>query len=690
MISIKDIKEPENNRWTKSMHQAWIEFIAWLISDKNQIINWKKIFWDISDYILEQDKVISSEYFNQYKVNTYKHFNVRFNDSFLKEFFWHNKAIFFLPYEKKQLSQKPMDKFYTKTIILDYLCVLAKERNIDDLVFNILKKLITKIWLVYVEDINSFAFSFENVSSIEDLEPDEIELEDVLDAEIKQWYVNKRIWDKNREYAYTHALRKHAEFKLFWWSKSVIVNWKKYNVIATSRWQWKSYLAAMLVSRELLNPNPWYGWRKYRDIKYFVPNKEDIGNQVMDYIESMLWDMVNHKLPNWLKAFDINRKWFMVKCNITWNIFKFISLFGITKSNNSDLWTAAWEGIAADFAIIDEAARIPDSFWISFHQRAAFETDAFFIVSTINKETPADHWFYRLLIDAENNDDMQWMRVNIDQNELLRQWKTPREYKIILNRMKDTLRQWGDLEFYSKWYCIVLEQSNVFEVWRSIVTPNRDKYKPEDPRILWFDLWKLTDDCAITLINIKHREIEESIKIKNLQYWDQLKQAKKYKEKFPNTLVIWDRSWVWEAVSEMDTEYIVDVWIKSSWQWDLNFNKKHKYYTCSKWKIINNFASLFHNGILRIPSDNLDFISQAQSFVKKKSPRSEIILYAWKWKKKDDLVLSWAYAALYAFLILWLDSIKAWENYSTEFDNAEAYAYNDNEWQSDPYFQWLY
>jgi hypothetical protein len=55
--------------------------------------------------------------------------------------------------------------------------------------------------------------------------------------------------------------------------------------------------------------------------------------------------------------------------------------------------------LACDLAIIDEAARIPDDFWISFHQRAAFETSEFFLISTINEETPASHRFYRLLID---------------------------------------------------------------------------------------------------------------------------------------------------------------------------------------------------------------------------------------------------------------------------------------------------
>jgi hypothetical protein len=37
-------------------------------------------------------------------------------------------------------------------------------------------------------------------------------------------------------------------------------------------------------------------------------------------------------------------------------------------------------------------------FWDSFIQRAIFETESIFVVSTANEETPADHWAYSLLL----------------------------------------------------------------------------------------------------------------------------------------------------------------------------------------------------------------------------------------------------------------------------------------------------
>lgn len=63
----------------------------------------------------------------------------------------------------------------------------------------------------------------------------DITLEEVLNSEIRNGYVNTDIGDPLREYAYGHMLRQHAGFKLFEWSKSVMINWNKYNVVATSR-----------------------------------------------------------------------------------------------------------------------------------------------------------------------------------------------------------------------------------------------------------------------------------------------------------------------------------------------------------------------------------------------------------------------------------------------------------------------
>lgn len=65
----------------------------------------------------------------------------------------------------------------------------------------------------------------------------DITLEEVLNSEISHGYVNVDVGDPLRQYAYGHMLRKHAGFKLFEWSKNVMIKWNRYNVVATSRGQ---------------------------------------------------------------------------------------------------------------------------------------------------------------------------------------------------------------------------------------------------------------------------------------------------------------------------------------------------------------------------------------------------------------------------------------------------------------------
>jgi hypothetical protein len=165
---------------------------------------------------------------------------------------------------------------------------------------------------------------------------------------------------------------------------------------------------------------------------------------------------------------------------------------------------------------------------------------------------------------------------------------------------------------------------------------------------------------------LKHREIEEAKKVLNATYGTQLQYAKEYKKKYKNLLVIGDRSGVGEAVSEQDTDCVVDTWIKSTGQGELSYNKKYGYYTCSKGMIINTFATIMNINLFKIPADLSELVDQMNSFIKMKSGRGEIILYKGKGKKKDDLVLSGAYAMVYIFLILGLKKVEDIENYVKE------------------------
>lgn len=691
MIELKDLNNPYVH---KNQNEDIRIFLSSIIVDRWLLKNSNKLFYNETDKLsLDNFRVIDDKLFKKFKPKEFKIFQFEPEWWLIKEFFNNKPFQIELP-----VCTWEWAKAIRRDIVMKYyLWPLAKWKIIDDILFTILKNIVSVLWLYYNQETRVVWFGDKQLrqrvkiwNKVFKYKVKDITLEEVLSSEVSQWFVNKEIWDENRDYWYTHLLRQHAQFKLFNWSKTVLINRNKYNVLATSRSYWKTFFAAFVWARWLLDSRPWFAWRRYREIKIFVPNKEDIGNQYMTYIKSMIWDMKWIKLENWLKAFEF---WtWSIKCNITWNILKIITLNNIDKEWAGDLGTARWEWLACDLAIIDEAARIPNSFWTSFHQRAAFETQEFLITSTINAETPVDHWFYELLIDWEAWDEkINSYRLDIENNEAMMIWKTKEEFMEQLEVVKRTLRKWWDKELYAKGYCMILEESNVFNIQWQIVNSDTSKYLDTDIRILWFDLWKLDDSAALILFNLTHREIEESRPIYSATYWTQLQYAKEYKQKYKNIFIIWDRSWVWEAVSEQDTEWVVDVWIKSTWQWWLSYNKKNWYYTCSKWLIITTLSTIFNLWLIKIPSTNNLLLEQLNNFVKMKSGRWEVILYKWKWKAKDDLVLATAYAWVYMYLILWLKTVKDIEDYIKTIWNNYTYQYNDTEWNSyDEYYNSLY
>lgn len=683
MFEFKDLQVKVNS--FKHYNTPIKDFIWSLIIDKWIIQNKNKLFYNFADkQSLENIRVIDQKSFERYNPDRFELLEFKIEKWMVKEFFNNKPFTLEIPIvEWEEL------KDITKPVFQFFISKLAKEKIIDDVLYNIYRQIFSMVWIfLNTKTLKVWCWNTKNKKYIRKnyekilYDVRSITLEEVLKAEIEQWFINKDIWDKYREYSYTHWLREHAKFVLTNWAKRVLINWKRYNVIAASRWNGKTFLAWYIWVRWLLDTRPWFWWRTYREIKVFVPNFEVVWSQMMKYMKNFIWDLEFKKTKNWKKAFEITKN--SIKCNITWNILQIISLYKINETK--ELWSWIWEWVAADLIIIDEAARLPDDFWNSLHQRAAFETQEFFIISTINKETPADHWFYRLIIDWENGvEDIASYRITIDDNEVMRFNKTEEQYKIEIEKVKNELRKQWDLELYAKWYCIILDQSNVFDITRHIVNVDVNKYKKDDVRILWFDLWKLDDTAWLTIINLNNMEVEDSIKVKNLTYWAQLDYVKEYKKKFPNLFVIWDRSWVWEAVSEQDIDWIVDVWIKSTGSWDLKQNKEYKYYTCNKWLIITTLATILNNWIIKIPSYNTELIEQLNNFVKMKSTRWETILYKWKWKKKDDLVLSLAYAVLYMYSILWLKTKEEISNFINEIWNNEIYSYNDYSYSDNEY-----
>lgn len=667
---------------TPAMTEAMKAFVGAMIVDRG-LFRSGKLFYTPQDKVVNDVfRYLDQKFAKKFNAQNYTDFDIDLPPGITHEFFQAESIHLVLP------TLDAWDHHdITEVFVKEVIGPLAAWQVIDDLWYIIIKKLVAMLWIFYDSDkkvcwfwlnkYRKFLIEWADKSAITQYNITAYTLEWVVQAEIEQWYINKVVGDPTRWYAYWHLLRANAEFKLFEWARNLFVNWKKYNILATTRWQWKTYLASMVTVRELLKEWRWFWWRKTRMIRYYTPDKVEVGRQVMQYINELIGDMANVVLPNGKKAFDIDRVNYMVTCNITGHIFQITSLHNYSSKSQSENGTAKGEWVASDVVIIDEAARIPNEFWISYSQRAIFETERFFLITTINKETPANHWFYELLVRSETGDldDSFSLRVTIEENEAMRHWLTDEQWKIALTEVKKVLRAWWDREFYAKWYCIILDESNVFDLWWTM--RHLEWALDSDPRIIWFDLAKLDDNAWVVVINLKHRCIEHAIKYSNSSYSMQLDNVRQLKQKYPKSLVIGDRSWVGEVVAEQDTNWVVNAWMKSTASWDLKFNKNLNYWTAPKWYIINTLALCFETWLLSIHDENPDLLQQLKDFIKMKSPHGEVVLYKGKGKTKDDLVLAAAYAATYMYAILWAKNSTEIDMLINNYFESPEDTYND-------------
>lgn len=657
--------------------------LAWsLIVDRGLFRSGKLFYLPHEKQALDVFRCLDQKFSRKFHAQAWTDYDIELPVWLMREFFREETIHMVLP----TLEAQEWVIDVTEAFLTNILWPLAAWWAIDDLFFTIMKSFIRMFgifcnaekWVCWFGTQQYNKYLFEQ-GKLTEFHVKWYSLEWVLQAEIEQWYINKTIGDPNRSYAYSHLLRLHAEFRLFTWAKQFLVNASKYNILATSRGNGKTFLAIEEAGKELLKEDKWFWGRKTKMIRVFVPDKEEIGDQAMTYLEEIMWDLVDFRLPNGKKAIEISRSKYSAVCNITGHRFKLTTLKNFWAWLKKEEGTAKGEGIACDIAIIDEAARIPNEFWQAFHQRAAFETQKFIIISTINRETQANHWFYELLVRAETGDlkNSNAMRVTIDENEAMKVGLTEEQWKEAIEEAKKTLRAAGDREFYSKWYCIILDESNVFDLSWAITVA--EKANDDDPRIIWFDLAKLDDAAGIVIINLKTRTIERATAHNNSTYSMQLENVKQLKAKYKNSLVIWDRSGVGEVVAEQDTLWIVDSWIKSTATWDLKYNSQMRYWTASKWYIVNTLALAFETHLIQISDECSELIKQLKDFIKMKSPHGEVVLYKWRGKWKDDLVLAAAYAVVYIYGIMQAKSVKDIEMLMHNYFETWQTSYNSNE-----------
>lgn len=703
MITLKDI-EYNTFIWDRDYFKAIQEFLWAFKWDIDEILWSHSLMYKEWTDIYQSDKrVIDKDLWVKYW-NAYT-FRVEFKcEWILAEFFWDTWSYMLLP---KMHNTSNVVKINSETILRYFIKDLVKEWYLTDKYYLIIWPLLKTFKLWYNTRLKKIWFLEETLwwkklyrTSWQKIlwtlsTTTHVTLEEVLDKEISLWYINKDIWDPNRKFAYTHSLRKHCEYFLLQWTRRVIMTWNKINVVAASKWSGKSFYAAELCANELLKAGKWFWWRKKRQIKYFVPDLQNVWSSVMDYMEWFLWWLTRTKV-NWESVIKINRSKYEITCSLTWTTFRMVSLhwFGT--------WST-WEWLACDFAVIDEAAYVPDEFWTLFSQRALMETEHMLIITTISEKTPRDHWFYRLLIEWELWSPLiSSHRVDILQKRELYELdyinNTPlvteedhiekdRKLDEIMDFTMENLRKWWIKEFYARAFCVILDEKNVFNVTWNVIQDIPYMWNEKDYYILALDFWWNSDPAWVAMINITKKIVCYTEEIKWMPYLQQLNIAKTMKLKLKNLTVIWDATTIGKVIMQEDRlwEEIVDYWIQFTGNWDWSYNNKG-FYVVSKTHLVETTALCLDKWILGIGQSNEKLINQMKNFVKISWTKSLINKYQWKGNMHDDLVDALMMCCFTIVNIFSLTDSTLWENYWVEFDKQDIYLYNENNYSQEEYY----
>lgn len=458
-----------------------------------------------------------------------------------------------------------------------------------------------------------------------------VSLEGLLQAEIDQGYVNEQIGDKDRKYSYTHMLRRNLGLNLQTWQKSLIEDWKQYNFIAGSRRAGKTFTSAYIAYREFYRKGSWYGDRN-RQVLYVTLSD----NKAWQPFQYML-QMTEEDRELWY--ITVNRASKEFTCTLTWTKLIFITA--------SARWGAASYG--ADLVIIDEAAMIANEFWEDLLPIIVQERATVFAISTIN-EWAKQNWFYKYLLKGEmGDDDIQALRVTIDDNELLTD--------VDRLAMKEALID-NQMKYWTQLYSIFPSGSSIFQLnW--VITP-MDVESRRHTVVIGYDPAKIGDNASFVVVDPSSFETIEEHFMKWIPYMEQKEYLIELKKKFGHSVVVMDRSWVWEWVYEIFWN-LIDVSVRYKATWDVKLAPLG-YWTVSKWELIETLRLYIDNYGLKI-SDTLENLVKELKHFKVLRDRGSVVQY-WGVGFTDDSVNALALVTFYlrhiSGVTVPLDN--AWEN----------------------------
>ena len=318
-------------------------------------------------------------------------------------------------------------------------------------------------------------------------------------------------------------------------------------------------------------------------------------------------------------------------CTLTWTKLIFIT-------SSAKGWAASY---GADLVVIDEAAMIANEFWEDLLPIIVQENATVFAISTIN-EWAKQNWFYKYLLKWEMWDDnIQAMRVTIDDNELLED--TDRQ------AMKEALMD-NQMKYWTQLYSIFPSGSSVFALNWVIQTLNTEGRR--DLVIIGYDPAKLADNASFVVVDPNTFEVIEEHVLKGIPYMEQKEYLIKLKKKHWTSITVMDRSWVWEWVFEIFWN-LIDVSVRYKSSWDVKLTPLG-YWTVAKGELVDTLRIYLDNYNLKI-SDTLENIIKELKHFKVLRDRWSVVQY-WGVGFTDDSVNALALITFYLRHISWVTS----------------------------------
>lgn len=371
------------------------------------------------------------------------------------------------------------------------------------------------------------------------------------------------------------VLKSALDFNPRWRQRYALVYESRENLASNTRRSWKTYWVIYLAIRQIMLPQ--------QLVLYILPNKEWFSEQPFYYIEKMFDNLKNLHWVEWnIPGLQFNNKTFKVINKELKSKILFISA----------VWGTKWgRSFSANLIIMDEAWYTDDADMYDVSYSATTDTRwRMRAISTINKDTPINRFFYKKL-DLEWWQDSVVLVVDIYNNEFIpddEKLKLEAKYKV--KNPKIWLSEymaifvWQGDTFDISWFFRMDFDYDVIRFWQF----NFRLYKKLDKYSMFIinrDPWRDIDPWWLSILGVKNRNEVDLICSEYMRVPNYIIQA--------NAIID-----IYEYLKKQKQTYIViDTWKAGIWMVDyLNSKQIYPFWVASTgWSTINNPSPRIYN-----------------------------------------------------------------------------------------------